>query len=79
MLAGAALLLLASSAHATPETPAPHRKAPPEPDITPTKIMGATARTKNGPEPLAAPPSDAGMSPDPDEMPAPEKAAPNAK
>lgn len=79
VLAGAALLLLASSAYATPEAPAPRRPAAPEPDITPIKIMGATARAKNGPDPMAAPPSDVGMSPDPDEMAVPEAAAPNAK
>jgi hypothetical protein len=68
-------LLLASSATAAPEVPGGDAKIAPDPDITPSKPMGAQARAKNGPDPLAAPPSDAGMTPDPDEAPVPERAA----
>ena len=73
MLVGLALLLLASSAYAAPETPKSPAPVAPEPDITPMKVMGAQARAKNGPEPLAVPSADLGMTPDPDDMAVPEK------
>ena len=69
ILAGAGLLLLAAGASAKPELPAPSAPMQPEPDITPMKLMGAAARDRNGPDPIAAPPADLGMTPDPDEVP----------
>jgi hypothetical protein len=75
LVALAAALLLAGSAGAVPER---REKIVPASDVTPMQPFGAAARARNGPEPLATPPADAGMTPDPDEQPAPGVVQPPA-
>ncbi|MBV9842086.1 MAG: hypothetical protein JOY99_11275 [Sphingomonadaceae bacterium] len=64
-----AVLLIGSSALAAPEAPGAAAKITPDPDVKPEKPIGAQARAKNGPDPMAVPPADAGMTDDPTDMP----------
>ena len=59
-----ALLALAAGALLMAAAPAPKVNLAPA-DDKPAQPVGAAARQKNGPEPLAVPPADAGSSEDP--------------
>ena len=58
------LLALAAGALLMAAAPAPKVNLAPA-DDKPAQPVGAAARQKNGPEPLAAPPADAGSAEDP--------------
>ena len=75
----AALLMLGGSALAAPADRAVRPRITPDPDVTPLKNapVGAKARDRNGPEPLASPDDDIGMAPDPDEVPGGQVARPS--